>query len=97
MLPRLRRRRLWRRSLLVLSCLALFSLSVWLALVLAGYSPQRTVRVLPGGSRTAPRYAVDRENRTIRVRQPRGPGGEQEFEIQSTDQGILVRPAPGKR
>ncbi len=96
MLPRLRRRRLWRRFVLAVSCLALFSLVVWLALVLAGHSPQRTVRVLPGGSRPAPRYAVHSENQTIRVRQQLRPGHEQEFEIKNTDQGILVRPTTQK-
>jgi hypothetical protein len=97
MLPRLRRRRLWRRFLLGVASLALFALGIWLALTVAGYSPPRVVRVLPGGSRSAPPYSVDESGQTLRVRQQVGPGQEQEFEIKNTGEGVLVRPARGRQ
>ena len=98
MLPRLRRRRLVRWAAFAGASLVLFAGAVWLALVLAGSSPTRAVRVLRGGSApAAPEYSVNPEEGTVRVREQVAPGKQREFEVKNTDEGILVRPVPEKQ
>jgi len=97
MFPRLRRRRLRRFLLFGAASLALFALGVWLALILAEVPGPRVVRVLPAGASAQPQRLVEETDGVLRVRERIGPGREQEFEIRSTDQGVLVRPAPERR
>ncbi len=91
MLPRLYRRRLWRRVLVALVGLALFTGAVWLALMLGRPTPPGRVRVVASGRSEEPRYLVSEEGRAVRLREQVG-GEEREFEIRSTDEGLLIVP-----
>ena len=97
MLPRLRRRHLLRRVAFTALSLVLFAGAVWLALVLAGSSPSRTVRVLRGASSPSPQYTITDQEGTVRVREQVGPGQARELELKATEEGVLIRPVPEKQ
>jgi hypothetical protein len=97
MLRRLRRRRLVRWVAFTAVSAVLFAGGIWLALVMAGSSPTRVVRVLRGASPSPPQYSVQPSDGGVRIRQQVGPGQEQEIEVQSTNEGVLIRPAPPKK
>lgn len=95
MLPRVYRRRLWRRVLVVLAGLALFTGAVWLALMLGRLAPTGGVRVPASARSEEPRYLVSEEGAAVRLRQQVG-GEEREFEVRATDEGLLIVPTENR-
>jgi len=89
MLPRLYRRRLWRRVLVALASVVLFAGVIGLALVLSRPPAPGGVRPSASPRAAGARYVVSEEAQAIRIREQVG-GQEQEFEIRSTNQGLLI-------
>ncbi len=97
MLPRLRRRHLVRWAGFICLSVVLFAGAVWLAHVLAGSSPSRSIRVLRGTSATTvPQYSVSEQEGGIVVRERVGPSETREIELQPTPDGVLIRPVPDR-
>jgi hypothetical protein len=97
MLARLRRRRLVRWVAFTLFSIALFVGGVWLAVHLAERTAVPGVRVTRGAPHSRP-PSVQRTEEGVTIRQPAGPGGpERDLEVKNTEQGLLIRPVPGKR
>ncbi|NLO72862.1 MAG: hypothetical protein GX100_01975 [candidate division WS1 bacterium] len=81
-------KRLWA----VLICGLLFVGGVWAALRLA-QPADKGIRVRGTPSRPTTEYRGMPPHESIIVRQETAPGEQQSIEIQSTDQGVLIRPS----
>ena len=89
--PRFVRRRRLKRLLAVALCLVLFGAGVWTAVRLASPRPPG-MRVVGSPRSRPPLFRHDPDRNSVVVQQEVAPGKQQEFEIQGTDEGILIRP-----